>query len=269
MAMPWQQRLPSLAAEMADHGAAWLPGVLDPTTLAALAEAVERCRATPGRHYRRLSPDGVPPLESELFRWADTPAFRDLGTRGPLPAIAAAVFGADTVILMEDQWFRSAAGARQESPWHQDHPYHPLEPAFLTIWLPLDPVPPGAGLKLVRGSHRGPIYAPVEFSATAATLGNGGGTAGLAPAEAMAAAVQDWWAPPARPGDAILIDSRTLHAAGGACDTVFRRLSFRFAPSDTRITPRAWPVATFWSDHAHSNTAGAALESPAFPAVRA
>lgn len=269
MAAHWERRLPTLPAEMAEHGAVWLQGVLDPPMIAALAEAVERCRTTPGRHYRRLSPEGVPPLESELFRWADTPAFRALGTGGPLPAIAASVFGAATVILMEDQWFRSAPGAEQESPWHQDHPYHPLEPAFLTVWLPLDPVPAGAGLKLVRGSHRGPIFAPVEFSTTAATLGDGSGSAGLAPAEAMAAAVRDRWAPPARPGDAVLIDSRTLHAAGGACDTLFRRLSFRFAPIETRITPRAWPVATFWSDHAHSAVPGAALESPAFPAVTA
>ena len=262
----------AIAAAISETGFALVRGLLDETTVAGLSDALETCRASPGPHYRCLSPENEPALESELFRWSDTPALRRLTTRGPLPALAGAVLGGGAAILLEDQWFRSDAGAEQESPWHQDHPYHPLEPAFLTVWMPLDPVPPGAGLRVVPGSHRGPIYAPVEFSATDATLaatdtGNvamsGEGVPGGIPDAATTAAV----APPAGPGDAILIDSRTLHAAGGACTTLFRRLSVRYAPVTTRITPRAWPVATFWNDYPAARTPGAVLPGDSFPRV--
>ena len=258
-----------VAAAVSATGFALVRGILDKPALDALIDAVEACRRVPGLHYRRLSPAGVPALESELFRWADTPAFGWLATQGRLPALACEVFGSDAVILLEDQWFRSDAGAEQESPWHQDHPYHPLEPAFLTIWLPLDPVPPGAGLQVVPGSHRGPIYAPVEFSATDATLAGSDAHPGAGPRTVDAADTGSAMLPPAGPGDAVLIDSRTLHAAGGACPTVFRRLSVRYAPVSTRVAPRPWPVATFWDDYPEARLAGAVLPDDSFPTVSA
>ena len=258
---------PGIAAALAETGFALVRGLLDDATIADLIAALEACRESPGRHYRRLSPEGVPALESELFRWSDTPAFHRLTTRGSLPALACAALGDAAAILLEDQWFRSDAGAEQESPWHQDHPYHPLEPAFLTIWMPLDPVPPGAGLRVVPRSHQGAIFAPVEVSATDATLAAGDAGNGSVPGGIPEAALDAACMPPAGPGDAILIDSRTLHAAGGSCTTLFRRLSVRYAPVATRIAPREWPVATFWDEHPEARIAGAALPSEGFPTV--
>lgn len=257
-----------LPATLASDGWALVRGVIGPEEIAALCAAIEDCRAAPGPTWRVLSPEGEPRLESELFRWSDSPAIRRLATEGALPRLAAAAFGTDRVILMEDQWFLSEAGAGTRSPWHQDHPYHPLEPWFLTIWIPLDPPPGPVGLAVAPRSHGGQLYGAVEFSAGDPTLGATAQT--LAPVPDIDADPGGWGVilPDAGPGDAVLLDSRTLHAAGGNCAATFRRVSIRYAHPDTRIAPRDWPVAGFWDDHGFARTPGARIDGPAFPLLR-
>jgi hypothetical protein len=257
----------TLAEDIARDGYAFVPGVLRPAQVAALCTAIEACRAAPGPTFRVLSGPGEPHLESELFRWPDQPAIRAAVSEGALPRLAAAAFGTDRVILMEDQWFLSEAGAGARSPWHQDHTYHPLEPWFLTIWVALDDPPGPVGLMVAAGSHDGQMYGPVEFSAGDATLGSG--TPALRPVPDIDADPRRWRVtiPPARAGDAILMDSRTLHAAGGYCTARFRRISVRYAHPDTRIVPRDWPVATFWNDHAFASVAGSRIDGATFPMI--
>lgn len=254
-----------IAERLAEDGYAFVPAVLDAAACDRLTAAIDACRADPGPTFRTLSPAGAPVLQSELFRWADTPAIRALTHDGPLPRLAARAFGTESVILMEDQWFLSEPGAGTPSPWHQDHPYHPLEPWFLTIWIPLDDPPGPVGLRVAAGSHGATIYGPVEFSAGSATLG--AAAQAPVPVPDIDADPRRWRVvvPPARRGDAILMDSRTLHAAGGQCTGMFRRISIRYAHPDTRITPRNWPVAQFWADHAVSGQPGARIAGPAFP----
>jgi ectoine hydroxylase-related dioxygenase (phytanoyl-CoA dioxygenase family) len=257
--------LDRIAADVARDGYAFVPGVLDAAGIAALHGAIDACRAAPGPTFRVLSPPGEPHLESELFRWPDQPAIRAVAATGILPRLACAAFGTGTCILMEDQWFLSEAGAGARSPWHQDHPYHPLEPWFLTIWVALDDPPGPVGLMVAAGSHGGQLYGPVEFSAGDATLGAAAGA--LKPVPDIDADPLRWQVvvPPARAGDAILMDSRTLHAAGGLCTAPFRRISIRYAHPATRIVPRDWPVATFWDDYPFATEAGARIDGDAFP----
>ncbi len=251
---------------VAEHGVAHLRGLVGEAELAALRLAVEGCRSNPGPHFRTLSPEGRPVVQSDLFRWTDVPAIRKLAMEGVLPRVAAAALGTDAVILLEDQWFYSAAGSGTPSPWHQDHPYHPLEPWFLTIWIPLDRPPGPVGIRAVPGSQAGPVYAPVEFSAGKATLDVGDIV--LHPVPDVDADPEGFavYAPDTQPGDGVLLDSRTLHAAGGLCSGTFRRLSIRYAHPGTRYRLRPWPVATFWAEHAP--TEGGLLPDDAFPLIR-
>lgn len=251
-----------------DKGVVHVERLLDAPTIKSLIEAIEHCREHTGPHFRRLSPAREPVVESELFRWQDVPAIRALTTEGALPALAASVFDASEVVLFEDQWFYSAEGSNTPSPWHQDQPYHPLEPWFLTIWLPLDPVPPGCALKAVERSHKGPVYAPVEFSSNEATLASGAMTLEHVPDIDKAPADFPILIPEAAPGDAVLLDSRTLHAAGGYCASPFRRLSIRYAPVETVFARRPWPVATFWADHDVTKRLGERMAGRAFPILR-
>ena len=256
-----------IRTQIREEGYAFVRDVLDRATCDDLIAAIAGCRSNPGPTFRTLSPEGEPVVESELFRWTDVPAIRALTMEDALPRLAAEAFGTATVILMEDQWFYSEAGAGTPSPWHQDHPYHPLEPWFLTIWIPLDDPPGPVGLKVSAGSHVGPIYGPVEFSAGAATLRRAKEALEAVPdidAEPIRWRVTT---PPAKPGDAILMDSRTLHAAGGLCQGTFRRISIRYAHPETRIRPRAWPVAQFWDHHPVARQPGASIVSPDFPEV--
>lgn len=266
MTLPFS-RLDTVAADIARDGYAFVPGVLDPATITALHDAIDACRAAPGPTFRVLSPAGEPRLESELFRWPDQPAIRAVAAEGLLPRLAAAAFGTDRVILMEDQWFLSEPGAGTRSPWHQDHPYHPLEPWFLTVWVALDDPPGPVGLMVAAGSHDGQMYGPVEFSAGDATLGAAAGA--LLPVPDIDGDPARWrvTVAPAKAGDAILMDSRTLHAAGGFCSDRFRRISIRYAHPDTRIVPRSWPVATFWDDYPFASVAGSRIDGAAFPMI--
>lgn len=258
-----------VAREIADDGIAVVRALIDDATCTRLIGVVEHLRANPSPMFRTLSPAGQPVVQSDLFRWRDTPELAALVKTGPLPRLAGEVFGTNEVILLEDQFFYSATGSSTPSPWHQDHPYHPLEPWFLTIWIPLDPVPESTGLRAVRGSHLGPTFAPVEFSAREATLASGTAVLRDVPAiddDPIAFSVV---APDFNPGDAMLLDSRTLHAAGGPCATTFRRLSIRYAAPDSRYHARAWPVATFWQEHDVEAHLGEPIASPAFPLVAA
>lgn len=243
-------------------GIALARDVIDPDTVIRLLADVTTARAAPGRYHRRLSADGEPAMDSELFRWRDLPALRALVTGSALTALACSFFATDATILLEDQWFWSSAGSETPSPWHQDEPYHPLSEPFVTVWLPLTPVPGDAGIRGVAGSHLGPIYAPVEFSAGDATLDTGSDALQPVPdvdADPRSRVV----VPDARPGDAVLLDSRTLHAAGGRCTTDFVRLSIRYAHPSSTFSARPWGVASFWADHL--TTSGSRLASPAFP----
>lgn len=259
----WDSTRTDAVEKLCDEGIAYVPDLLDDARCELLLEAVKRARSTPSASYRCLSPAGEARLESDLFRWRDIEEIRTLVADPALVELAGAYLGTDDPIVMEDQWFWSEAGSATESPWHQDEPYHPLDRPFLTIWIPLTPVPAGLGLKGVAGSHEGMIYAPVEFSAQESTLGDGvRATVGVPDIDADPATfrVID---PPSRPGDAVLLDSRTLHAAGGACTSDFVRLSIRYAHPDTVRRGRPWPTATFWDAYDWSD--GERLPAGAFP----
>ncbi|MCJ2543551.1 phytanoyl-CoA dioxygenase family protein [Thermostichus vulcanus] len=245
---------PHLSQQIARDGVAVLSGILEPNLCTALIRAIDHLRAKPGPHFRTLSPVGLPVVQSDLFRWPEDATLTQVVTEGILPQLAASIFGTDSVVLLEDQFFYSEARAQTLSPWHQDHPYHPLEPWFLTFWIPLDPVLAGQGLRAVVGSHRGPLFAPVEFSAAEATLTAAGDTLAPVPdidgdlANSRLGPEVNILAPPFEPGDVMILDSRTLHAGGKACPHPFRRISIRYAHPETHIVERAWPVAAFWQE---------------------
>lgn len=254
-----------VADQIAEDGIAVVPAVLSAERCRTLLNVIGELRARPGVFHRVLSPVGEPVVESDLFRFRDVPEIAELVIDGPLAQLAADVFGTSSVVMLEDQWFASAPGSSTPSPWHQDEPYHPLDRTFLTIWLPLTPPPPGTVLRGVVGSHRGPMYAPVEFSAGQATLSGADGRLEPVPEVDADPLRFPVLVPEVEPGDAVLLASGTLHAAGGHCGTDFVRLSVRYAHPDTCYRSRPWPVASFWEEHAWSD--GDRLASGAFPMV--
>jgi ectoine hydroxylase-related dioxygenase (phytanoyl-CoA dioxygenase family) len=207
-------------------------------------------------------------VDSDLFRWADDPDIGELVGDSPLVEAAAQLLDAEQVVLIEDQWFASAPGSSTPSPWHQDQPYYRLDRPFLTIWITLDDVDVDCSLRVVDGSHAtGTTYAPVEFSATTTTI-EGGSTLSPVPAiddDPAAFPILSW---SLRAGDAIALDSRTLHATGTGTPTAeFRRISTRWAEPDTRYRAIVPGAASFWDTIPHGLEDGDRLACDAFPLV--
>lgn len=250
-------------------GAVHVPGVLDASWRARLHAAIERCRADPGPHYGVLSRPGEPVVDSDLFRWFDDPDLWAVVHDSPLPALAGELLGASEIVLVEDQWFSSAASATTASPWHQDDPYYNIDRDFLTIWVALDDAPEAAALRVVPGSHRwGRLFAPVEFSATSATIGIGADDMEPVPdVDGDGRYVTVGWDVAA--GDAIALHSRTLHAAGAKPieGRPFRRLSTRWVDGDARYEDRGPHVASFWHILDHGLQPGDRLACDVFPVV--
>jgi hypothetical protein len=249
-------------------GASVWRSLLDEPWCERLRSAIERCRSAPGPYYAVLSPPGLERVDSDLFRWSDDPDIGALVRESPLVDAAASLLGSDDVVLIEDQWFASAPGSSTPSPWHQDQPYYRLDRAFLTVWITLDDVDINCSLRVVEGSHAsGLTYAPVEFSATTTTI-EGGSMLSPVPAidnELDRYPVVSW---SLRAGDAIALDSRTLHATGtGVPAAEFRRVSTRWAAPDTRYRAVVPGAAAFWDFIPHGLADGDLLACEAFPLV--
>ena len=259
--------------QLVEEGVAVRRGLLDERWCARLHAAIERCRRTPGPHYGVLSEPGAPMVDSDLFRWFDDADLAELTHASPLTDWATELIGADQVVLVEDQWFASEPAARTASPWHQDQPYYRIDRPFVTIWITLDDVGPEASLRVVPGSHAtGRIYAPVEFSATSAAAGDTLSDLADLPMVPDVDARPDEF--PARSwtlraGDAIALDSRTLHATGrrGSDVAPFRRVSTRWAAPETRYVDAGPAVAAFWDLLPHGLQPGDLLACPTFPLI--
>ena len=240
--------------------------VLDGDACRRLGAAIEQARHAPSGNYRVLSPRGLGRVDSDLFRAGDVAAIEWLAARSTVPRIATELLQSPGgVVFVEDQWFASSPGASTPSPWHQDSPYFAIDRPFVTMWLPIDPVPPGAAMRVVPGSHHwGTSFAPVEFAAEGTTIAPGRTHLEPVPDIADAAAVTI----DAGRGDLVAFDGRLLHTAGGAVDVEFRRFSLRYAPLAARYVRPPWPVAAFWDELAHGLADGDPLACATFPVVR-
>lgn len=256
-------RVAQQRASLDQAGAVVVPGLLDQTWCERLRDAIERTRRHPSVHHGVLSPPAAPRVESDLFRWRDDPDLRALTHDSPVVDLAAALLGQRDVVLVEDQWFRSEPGATTPSPWHQDQPYYRLDRPFLTIWVTLDDIGAAGSLRVVPGSHRGPRIAPVPFVHTGHASGDEPAVTVPVPRDA---AVQSWTL---RAGDAVALDSRVLHATGSAAlPHAFRRISTRWATSDTRYVDAGGDTAAFWDLIEHGRSPGDLLACDAFPLIR-
>lgn len=256
-------------AELQARGVVVVPGLLDERWCQRLHNAIDRGRASPSQFYGVLSGPGELRVDSDLFRWFDDPDIAEVTRSSELPGLGAELVGADSAILIEDQWFASEPGAVSASPWHQDHPYYNLDRPFVTIWVTLDDVAADAALRVVAGSHAAGItYAPIEFSTDRATIG---GQSDLEPVPDVDAdperfPVTTW---DLRAGDAVAIDSRTLHATGvrESAARDFRRISTRWAHPDTRYLDLGQQAAVFWKLLPHGLTTGDPVAGDIFPLI--
>lgn len=121
-------------------------------------EASEGCRSA--EDCRALLRDAEESGEVSFMQFFNlhrrSPALREVATSPRLGFWAAQLLGVDRVRLYQDALFMKRPG---DGPtrWHSDLGLAPFDTnAFVTVWIPLTPVPAhgGSGLCFARGSHR-------------------------------------------------------------------------------------------------------------------
>ena len=158
------------------------------TTLKESAEQLWEQPGPCGEHVRRATGDYFTDLEM-----AQRPnLFSDFAHRGPSAELAGTLLQSSEVCFLYDQYFeqrwndqksshRNSPAPIAATPWHQDQPYWQItgsqvarcynQQSRLTyclkvasVWLPLDPTPPGAAVQFIAGSHRWQEHSPFHFA---------------------------------------------------------------------------------------------------------
>ncbi|RYI04953.1 MAG: hypothetical protein EON48_15190, partial [Acetobacteraceae bacterium] len=200
-------------------GVVHIPGALDAANQAIAREMFDWSRAHPGQAAWDVALGGP---DETVFIDTHNPAarapYRELLARSAMPEIAAAVLGVDAVWFLGEQIFvKQGAQGTRSTPWHQDSDLPIDATGALAMWMAFEPLDIEAGLKFVRGSHRGPCLNPVM------AVDEGGVPQYLYPTAAEMPPFPDIDADPRgydvvswayEPGDLILFHSMTIH--GGA-----------------------------------------------------
>ena len=197
--------LPRHVEAFRGDGFVHLAGVLDPAEVEAFAVEIDRAVEVRTVNDLRSLAERSPYEQSFVqcqYLWEQFPAVRGLTFHPTVGRIAAALLGAERVRLFHDQALYKAPGGR-ETDAHQDHPYWPIvEPATLTVWIPLCDIDEAMGcMGYVPGSHRGAL----EFTNIFTAPGSG--------VELMARQAAAPIFVPCKRGDVIFHDGRTVHLA--------------------------------------------------------
>ena len=227
-----------------EDGAVVLRGLLDPTTVARLREAVEVVLADLSHHGNEYAQPGEARFAQDMFMAqrldAAGEAFRRLVHDSALAEAAATLMGSSQVRFFYDQMFVKEPGAVAPTPWHQDLPYWPLRgDQICGLWCPLDPVDLDSGaVEYVRGSHlAGRWYRPRHFGGAS---GYDGASGDPMPDIDATVAARDRLSWAMEPGDAIAFHGLVVHGAGGNRSAQRRRraLSLRWMGDDAVFDDR-------------------------------
>lgn len=262
---------PSLVEDFRRDGAVRLPQVLAAEWLDLLAEGVEHNRANPSpwSHWYTDEHEATG-FWSDYVTWPTVDAYRRVAFDSGLADIARDLMGSDVVRFFHEHVLVKEPGATERTPWHHDQPYYCVDgDQNVSLWIGLDPVPEGSGVRFVAGSHRWDRwFVPrrfIDHEAYGATVGR----FELVPdvdAEIAAGAhrILSW---DVEPGDVIAFHYRTLHDAPGNRLTSRRRaVSLRWLGDDAVYAERPWEASPPYE--AEGLAIGGALgDDPRFPVV--
>ena len=149
-------------------GVVCLRGAFDAGWLAVVSDAIEQGRANPGPMYVDYSAQTKPGTYcGDFWTWQQVPAMRTFIFESPAARIVGEVMGVPSVMLVTDNWLIREAGAVNKAPWHHDAPYFDLDGKWCVLWMALEPVGPGEGIVVLKGSHRwGRNFMPESFAGT-------------------------------------------------------------------------------------------------------
>ncbi|MEL7042581.1 MAG: phytanoyl-CoA dioxygenase family protein [Pseudomonadota bacterium] len=201
------------------------------------------------------------------FNWSRIESLANIGTRGPLPEIAASLMGASRINFYGDQLFLKEPMSIRRTAFHQDATYFHLEGnQCCTMWIPLDKVDTeNSTMGYVRGSHKGPLYLPNTFVSQMPMPG-ASGHAQLPDIEGNEIDYDIVYCE-AEPGDVIIHHVRTLHGSTGNTSPIRRRraVGLRYIGEDVRYLERDGAPAD--SQRSPNLKDGDVMDSPEFPLI--
>ncbi|MEM7120314.1 MAG: phytanoyl-CoA dioxygenase family protein [Pseudomonadota bacterium] len=211
-----------------------------------LRDGVEEALANPSQFSKtKTRPNEMGRFVKETFVSTIRPSFQQVVVESNIAAIAATFMGRPQVRFVYDTWLAKYPGTARRTYWHQDHG---IDGQCLIVWLPLDPVPKGSGVELLRGTHRhGACYYRGRFADVieqAASSGqidmNDSGGRRLLPMSEIEDNLDDYeimsWE--MEPGDCLVLDCYVVHGGGGNFGTSpIRRYSSRWMEPEARMTP--------------------------------
>jgi ectoine hydroxylase-related dioxygenase (phytanoyl-CoA dioxygenase family) len=225
-------------------GVVVLRQALDPEWIELLARGVDHSHDHPSRWAFGFSRQGeIDGFWSDYGSWQEVDEYRQVVYRSGLADVAGALMGSPTVRFFHEHVLVKEPGTTQRTPWHHDQPYYCVDgDQNVSMWIPLDAVPQGAGLRFIAGSHRwGRWFVPRTFAEHAA----------YTPAVGRFELVPDLDGELDRhrvlqfataPGDVLCFHFRTLHDAPGTESMGGRRraVSLRWLGDDATFALRPW-----------------------------
>ena len=219
----------------ATDGVVCLRAAFDAEWLAVAADAIEQGRANPGPMHVDYSAETKPGTYcGDFWIWRHVPAMRTFIFESPAARIAGELMDVPSVMLVTDKWLIREAGAVNKAPWHHDAPYFDLDGKWCVLWMALEPVGPGEGIVVLKGSHRwGRTFMPESFAGTgpkAEVQGPYERTPDFARELQRHAPVEY----NLEPGDCLVFDAFTVHGVPSdrPAARASRRLTMRFAEGD-------------------------------------
>ena len=216
-------------------GVVCVRGAFDAHWLAVASEAIEQGRANRGPMYVDYSEQTKPGTYcGDFWTWQQVSAMRSFIFESPAARMAGELMGVASVMLVTDNWLIREAGAVNKAPWHHDAPYFDLDGKWCVLWMALEPVGPGEGIVILKGSHWWDRnFMPESFA----------GTGPKAEPEGPYERTPDFARELERhvsveyslePGDCLVFDAFTVHGAASDLPPAkgSRRLTMRFAEGD-------------------------------------
>lgn len=136
-----------------NDGAILIKNVLNDEWLKVLATGLDACFNEPdGMSSELVMPDTQ--MRVDQFPAARSEALRNFIYHSGVADLVAKMIDAPVRFYM-DQMFIKPAGESMRTAWHQDTSYYNVEgDDLIRVWVSPDPVPRGASLEVVRGSHQ-------------------------------------------------------------------------------------------------------------------
>jgi len=227
-------------------GAVCLRSVIDMDCVETLRSGIDNGLASPSVYQtNQTPPNELGRHVKDLYVSQFQQEFETVVHSSNLASLAAKMLGLPQVRFWFDSWIVKYPCTMQRTSWHQDHG---IDGQSIIIWVPLDRVPRGSGLEVVRGSHRTQVcyYRPLFNDVVEAAAAEGridiessGGRRLARISEVEETIAQDdvlsW---DMEPGDCVVVDCHALHAgAANLTAHAIRRYSSRWLDPAATLAP--------------------------------